>query len=773
MLLGVSTPAQAAPAVKFDIGAGNLGQALIELGRQAQITVGVTDPNAARARSRGVHGRMDLRRALTRLLAGTGYTFVLTAGSVRIVREAPKRAPQPRSAGAESEPTPPPQGDIVVTASKQGVRLSRFGGTIQLIDLNASELGRRGSEGTEAVLDLLPAVASTHLGPGRDKIYVRGVADSSFNGPSQSVVGLYLGDVRLTYNAPDPDLALYDMDRVELLEGPQGALYGTGSLGGILRLVPNRPNLSQLSGLVSAGAMDIAHGGSGGDASGMINLPLVKSRVALRVLVYGADSPGYIDDVQLGLRGINRTRISGWRAALRIDAGSGWDVELGGLGQDITGKDGQYALSTLPPLTRTANFRQPFDNDYRLGSITIRKQFPGFDLVSATGIVRHQLESRFDATGFPGTSGPQLFAEAIDISMISHETRLSHADTRGAGWVAGFALVHDVDEISRRLGPSDALAPLSHLRNEASEAALFGQFGFALAPWAIFSAGGRVTYSTEEGSAGQVATDFKEPRRHMVRFSPSARMTFPIGEKVVAYVRYERAHRAGGLAVSGSGPGQSVRRFETDSLASFEAGVRIGQLARDGFDVAASASRARWKDVQADLIDPNGLPFTTNLGDGRITGLELQGRWQPVRELTLEATAFFNDSDLNQFDSAVPAGAKGDFPNVADTGARGAIRFETRLGANATLSLSSSLRYVGKSRLGLGAPLNLRQGGYSVGDAGLRLAFGRTGISLDLRNIGNARGNQFSLGNPFSVAEGNQITPLRPRTVRLGIDRAF
>ena len=228
LLLGVSTPAQAAPAVKFDIGAGNLGQALIELGRQAQITVGVTDPNAARARSRGVHGRMDLRRALTRLLAGTGYTFVLTAGSVRIVREAPKRAPQPRSAGAESEPTPPPQGDIVVTASKQGVRLSRFGGTIQLIDLNASELGRRGSEGTEAVLDLLPAVASTHLGPGRDKIYVRGVADSSFNGPSQSVVGLYLGDVRLTYNAPDPDLALYDMDRVELLEGPQGALYGTG-----------------------------------------------------------------------------------------------------------------------------------------------------------------------------------------------------------------------------------------------------------------------------------------------------------------------------------------------------------------------------------------------------------------------------------------------------------------------------------------------------------------------------------------------------------------
>jgi len=769
-----ATPASAAETRMFNIAPGQLGGVLVAFGEQAHMTVGLNDPILAVRRSSGARGRFSRYQALQRILAGTGARYVnIDANTVRITRVpdlGSRRVPAERPA----VPTPSVRSaDIVITASKQDVRLSRFGGTVQLIDLSTSELGRRGSEGTEAVLDLLPALSSTHLGPGRDKIYVRGVADSSFNGPSQSVVGLYLGDVRLTYNAPDPDLALYDMERVELLEGPQGTLYGTGSLGGILRLVPNRPNLSHLSGLVSAGAMDTAHGGSGGDASGMINIPLVNDRIALRALAYGSDSPGYIDDTQLDLRGINRTKISGWRAALRVNAGNGWDVEFGGLGQDITGKDGQYALSTLPPLTRAANFRQPFDNDYRLGSITVRKQFPGFDLVSSTGVVRHQLESQFDATGFPGTNGPQLFVEDIDISMISHETRLSHSDSRGAGWVAGLSLVHDVDEISRRLGRAGQLAPISRLRNEASEAALFGQFGFALAPWAILSVGSRITYSTEEGSGGQVPTDFEEPRRQMIRFSPGARVTFPIGEYAVAYVRYERAHRAGGLAVSGSDPSQPVHRFKTDSLASFEAGIRVGQLARDRFEFAASASRARWDDVQADLIDANGLPFTTNLGDGRITGLEIEGRWRPIRELTLEAAAFFNDSDLNQFDSAAPAGARGDFPNVADTGARGAIRFEKRLGPSLTLGLSSSLRYVGKSRLGLVAPLNLHQGGYSVGDAGLRLAFGRTGVSLDVRNIGNVRGNQFSLGNPFSVTQGNQITPLRPRTVRVGIDRAF
>lgn len=776
LLLGFSGEARAAPVVSFDIGASNLGQALIEFGRQAHITVGITDPGAARARSRGVHGRMDLRHALSRMLAGTGYSFILTPGAVRIVREEPRPNWRPQSRGVESKTASPATadlGDIVITASKQDVRLARFGGAVQLIDLGPSELGRRGSQGTAAILDLLPALASTHLGPGRDKIYVRGVADSSFNGPSQSVVGLYLGDVRLTFNAPDPDLALYDMDRVELLEGPQGTLYGTGSLGGILRFVPNRPDPGRLSGFVSAGVTDTAHGGLGGDASGMINLPLVKGHVTLRALAYGSRWPGYINDRQLDLRRINRIGISGWRAALRINPGADWDIEIGGVGQDIAGKDGQYALSDLPPLTRAANFRQPFDNDYRLGSLTIRKQFPGFDLVSATGVVRHQLESRFDATGFPGTNGPQLFGEAIDISMISHETRLSRSNANGEGWVAGLSLVHDIDEISRSLGPFGGLVTISRLRNEVSEAALFGQIGFAVAPWAIIAVGGRVTYDTEEGRGGQDLTDFEEPKRHLVRFSPGGRITFPISEKAVAYVRYERAHRAGGLAVSEQDLVTSVRRFETDSLSSVEAGIRFGQLARDRFEVAASASHASWSDVQADLIEPNGLPFTTNLGDGRITGLELQGRWRPLPELTLEAAAFFNDSDLNQFDSEVTGGTQGDFPNVADTGARGALKYERRLGSAATLSLSSSLRYVGKSRLGVGAPLNLRQGGYAVGDVGARLSFGRTGISVDLKNLGDVRGNQFSLGNPFSVAQGNQITPLRPRTVRVGIDQAF
>jgi len=658
--------------------------------------------------------------------------------------------------------------EIFITASKQDVRATQFGGTVHLIELNRSDHSRMGAQGSDAILAQLPVLASTHLGPGRDKLYVRGVADSSFNGPSQSIVGLYLGDTRLTYNAPDPDLALYDMNRVELLEGPQGTLYGTGSLGGVLKFVPNRPEFDVATGFVTAGGAGTSHGG-GGDASATLNLPL-GGKAALRVVGYATSQPGYIDDLQLNRRDINRTKVRGGRGALRIDAGNGWDVEIGGVTQNTNGRDGQYALSTLPPLTRESNFAQPYDNDYRLATITVRRKLPETEFVSATGWVRHDLETQFDATGFPATSGPQLFVEDIRITMISNETRLSRLSSAGEGWLAGLGVIHDVDEVSRMLGPANALAPLSRLRNELTEVALFGQYSQALTQRLLLTVGGRATYNQEEGGLLDENTGAAEPKRKDVRFSPSAALTYRLGPESVAYLRFAQAHRAGGLAVSDGVAAESVRRFETDSLSSIEAGIRLGQVSRDRIALTMSVSHARWKDVQADLIDSTGLPFTTNLGDGWIDGLEVEAAWQPVEGLTLDVSAFVNESKIHRFDG-VPG--SGDLPNIADAGTRGAVQFKRQLSPGVSLEGNASLRYVGKSRLGISPPLALKQGGYAEGDVGARLEFSRFGVSLDVSNIANVRGNRFSLGNPFSVTEGNQVTPLRPRTLRLGIDAAF
>ncbi len=774
-----AAPAAAQQAVSFNIPGGRLSDALIALGQQGGLTIGASDPGLSAIRSRPVRGRMPVRAALGRLLDGTGYDFRFVGpGAVRIVRAAPVRRPPPPRPGPTPAPVPPsapdqPQPDIIVTASKQGVALDRFGGTVHIVDLADAQAGRFGARGSEAVLERLPMLASTSLGPGRNKIYIRGVADSSFNGPSQSIVGQTLGDVRLTFNAPDPDLQLYDMERVELLEGPQGTLYGTGSLGGILRLVPNPPDLTNPSGSLAAGLLSTRHGNPGGDLSGVVNLPIIAGRLAIRAVGYGSVDGGYVDDAGRGLRDVNRTRTWGGRAAMLLDAGDGWRFELGGVAQYIVGRDGQYAMRGLPPLTRRSSLAQPFDNDYQLGQFTVRKRWSGVELVSATGIVRHALETQFDATGFPGTAGPQLYTEDVGITLVSNETRLSQPNARGEGWVVGWSLLHDISRIRRRLGPPGATQPIAGVRNEVSEAALFGQYSLGLTDRLVGTVGGRLTWSRTTGEPIDAPAGSEEPSRTDFRVSPTVALTWRPGGGVLLYARFQQGFRAGGLAVSASGAAGPAQRFESDSLTSYEAGLRFGQADRDRFSVDASISYARWADIQADLIDARGLPYTTNIGDGRILGFEIEASWRATPSLSFDASAFLNSSALSRPVPAFAASDERDLPNIAGAGARGAAHFRTALSRSVTLQLDGAARYVGHSQLGIGPPIDIVQGGFVEAQLGARFDFGRFGLSLDVDNVTDTRGNRFSFGNPFTVGDRMQTTPLRPRTIRIGFDAAF
>lgn len=770
-----AAPASAAGEVSFDLPAGTLAQSLIALGAQAHITIAANDPALARLPSPALRGRMSVQAALRRLLAGSGYTFVeATPGAIRIV-VAPRPAPPRARAAAEpprEAPPPSPQPDIVVTASKQSVLLSDMPATARIVALSSGEAARHGGRGSEALLSRLPMLASTSLGPGRNKIYIRGIADSSFNGPSQSIVGQYLGDVRLTFNAPDPDLRLYDMSSVELLEGPQGTLYGSGSLGGILRLVPNPPQLGAFGGTVSGGLAVTRHGGASGDAALTLNVPLAGDRLAFRGVGYSVSEAGWIDDLGRHARDVNRTRVRGGRGTLLYAPGSGWTVELGGVAQFIGGRDGQYAERGLPPLTRSSRMRQPFDNDYLLGEATVRRRWNGLELVSATNLVDHKLDSRFDATGGLGIAGVQLFGEDIHIRMIGHETRLSRTREGGKGWIAGFSFVRDLSRVERTLGPPAAPVAQTGVSTAIDEGALFGQASFGLGRHMILTAGARATLSRNVGNLLHAPDpEQNEPTRTEFRVSPTLALSWRAADRLLVYARYQDAYRAGGLAVAPAGP-QAAQRFEPDELGSTEAGLRYGSPAA-AFSGDLAVSYTRWSDIQADLIDRSGLPFTTNIGNGRIYALEGHALWKPRPWIAFDAAAFLADSAL---DSPAPAFAAADersLPNIAEAGARAGLRVERRLGPSARIGFDASVRYVGRSKLGIGAPLDIPQGDYSVGDAGVRLALGRYGISLDVENVTDVRGNRFSYGNPFTVANRTQYTPLRPRTLRLGLDLDF
>ncbi|WP_339501660.1 TonB-dependent receptor plug domain-containing protein, partial [Pseudomonas canadensis] len=145
------------------------------------------------------------------------------------------------------------------------------------------------------------------------------------------------------YSGPEPSLNLYDMKGVEVLEGPQGTLYGSGAIGGIIRLTPNPVDLRVASASLSSGATATEGGGGGFDVAGMANLPLIEDRVGLRVVGYRDRDGGFIADQTRKLSNINRTDTVGGRATLAVDPGGGWGVELGALTQRIDAADAQYA----------------------------------------------------------------------------------------------------------------------------------------------------------------------------------------------------------------------------------------------------------------------------------------------------------------------------------------------------------------------------------------------------------------------------------------------
>ncbi|ATY32205.1 TonB-dependent receptor domain-containing protein [Sphingomonas psychrotolerans] len=769
--------ADAARAETFNIAPGRLGEVAAAIGARAGITVAVTDPELAGRLSPGVRGTFSVRAALERALRGTGAEAVFyDRVTVRIIRARAKPRPVRQKPAVIPLPMPDPPAvpdEIVVTASKQNILLENYPGSAKIIDFEPAWLSRNGARGTAALTETLPTLSSTNLGRGRNKLYVRGISDSSFNGPTQATVGQYLGDARLNYNAPDPDLNLYDLKRVEVLAGPQGTLYGAGSLGGVVRLVPNAPDSAEAYATASTGVSATRFGGIGGDAAAMLNLPLAKGRMALRLVVYGTREPGYIDDPSRNLRDINDSLSFGQRLMFRMEDLAGWTIDAGMVVQNIKTDDGQYVLRGDPPLERSNALAQPFRNDYRLAYVTARRPvFGGTELVSTTSFVLHDLKTVFDATGSDGTTSPRRFEEKNNIALLSNETRLWGGGRR-TPWVAGMAGIYSVSRLSRLLGSPDDPSQIAGVRNRQVEFSLFGQASHPIASSLIATGGGRLTVSDGAGTLlDAVGGGEEESSRARVRFAGSAALDWHLSPSLSAFLHYQQGFRPGGFAVA-SGSVVESQEFEADDLSQIELGIRWRDKARDRLSIRAAIFGVDWNHVQADLVDDSGLPATANIGSGRVYGLDGEITWRALPAWTLTVAAFLNYSNLIGTASAAANADAITLPNVPRDGVRVGSQWRFELARDVTLTGEASAHYVGQSHLGATPPLDVMQGQYLVSAIGARIDFARFGISLDISNIGDARANTFAFGNPFGLGRQNQVTPLRPRTIRLGLDARF
>ncbi|WP_066683043.1 TonB-dependent receptor [Caulobacter sp. CCH9-E1] len=780
--------ARAEAQAVFAVPPGPLRQVATAFALQARVSIDVSATQGC-GPSRGFSGRGAPEIVLKALVQDTGCEIRrIDSRAYQIVQAPPPvvRPVAPVVLVREVEPPMAPLSELVVVATRRPTLADRLAYSVSVLDERSAV-----AQGVRDANDLalvMPAMTVTNLGPGRDKVILRGLSDGPLTGQTQSMVGIYLDDVRLTYNAPDPDLLMLDIAQVEVLRGPQGALYGAGSLGGVLQFTTHRPDPSAFAAWTSISASSLRGGEPGGQVSGMINAPLLDGRAAVRLVAYVDQQGGYIDDPLQGRDDVNRTRRSGMRAAFRVQLGKGWTGDLGVTTQAIASSDTQYATPAVGLFARRNRLAEPHDNDFFEGHVGVSGMIGTVKAKVTLATVSHDLSSRYDASAAPPIAVAQGSAVAFDddnrVGAVMVDASLSSGDHARIQWQAGAFLARtrqrrDGDLLA--ITPSNTLLATEHRRDILEEAAFFGEaIGDLGGGWSV-TVGGRLfsirSQASSKAEAQGATTAFRDSQDY-VGFAPKAVLSFQPTSKTLVYVQATEGYRAGGFNTSPipSQPflvtgGEPRRAYDGDDLWSFEGGAKA-TLMEGRLRLRASVFRALWKSIQSDQLLASGLPYTANLGDGRNTGVEAEAAYVagPFR---FDANVLLNAPELEKVNPAFPGRNDLGLSGVPKHAAAVGVSYERGLVGDWRLGADARLSYVGRSRLSFDAATAPAMGDYFTARAAMRIQSERLSVGLAVDNLFDGHGDTFAYGNPFSLRRDRQATPQRPRTVSLELKARY
>jgi iron complex outermembrane recepter protein len=419
----------------------------------------------------------------------------------------------------------------------------------------AQVLYSRGAEGLEGIAVNVAGFNVQNLGPGQSQVAMRGASAGQVARDQPGVkeqVGVYLDNLPISLSLFTPDLDLFDVSRVEVLRGPQGTLYGSGSLGGTVRYISNQPEFGERSVFGEVGGSWIDGGDPGGNLKLGVNLPLGE-RAAVRVAGYFNGIAGYMDAVQPDLsvqENVNSGDRTGLRAALRIAPTDRLSVTPQMVFQRVK-MDGwnridAYNILANPFTTsRTAvalgerqlftQIDEPFTDDFLLGGLTLRYDFGRFNLTSITSytdrdilVVRDAGALTSSITG--GTIGlpENIYTldapldDATKSKVWTQELRLAGGSDRTRWLIGGFyssgqreygqsLLVTGFEDLSRQAGVDIATRGL----RAAKDVLFFSDLAYDLKQFALF---GEVTAGVGDRldlTAGLRYYNFEEEREQV------------------------------------------------------------------------------------------------------------------------------------------------------------------------------------------------------------------------------------------------------------------
>ena len=230
------------------------------------------------------------------LLVGTAAVAITSPAFAQTAQETTAQAVNPPS-GAEAQPTPNLGADIIVTATKRASRVQDVPFSINA--QTQQDIQRANAQTIEDISRNVAGLAVQNLGPGQSQVSVRGVSAGQIVRDQPGVkeqVGVYLDESVISLSLFTPDLDLFDLNRVETLRGPQGTLFGSGSVGGTVRYITNQPKIGRTEGQLEVNANTVDESDLGYHVKGAINVP-VGDTLAVRAVGYGTHYAGFIDAI--------------------------------------------------------------------------------------------------------------------------------------------------------------------------------------------------------------------------------------------------------------------------------------------------------------------------------------------------------------------------------------------------------------------------------------------------------------------------------------------
>jgi outer membrane receptor protein involved in Fe transport len=751
--------------------------------------------------------------------AATASLVCAHPASAQVTEEQP--APQQAPTSTDENQT-----EIVVTAQKRPQVLIDVPQSISVV--SGDTLEKQNASGFADYLKLVPGLQLNQSTPGQGRLIIRGVN----SGGVASTIGIYMDETPFGSSSGlvngavlAADFDTFDLDRIEVLRGPQGTIYGASSLSGVLKFITKRPSTKALSARGRVGVEATDGGELGYQGNLVVNVPLSET-IAFRATGSYRKYGGFIDSIGttapdlFGVprttdneKDINDSKTFGGRASLLFEPSDTVSVRLTALAQNIEVDASTVVASDPDTLKRLygklsqSQFVPEFsDVKYRVYNGTGTFGLGFADLTTSTSYATQKQDFRSDFT-FPLST---LVASIIDqpneffqtqktqSEKFTQEVRLSSQSDR-LDWLVG---VYYTNEDGRIRQDFTAVTPgtltpitgipllgVAEINSEYKEIAGFADLTIHFGPRFDLGLGGR--YSRNKQAATQVTdgalaggpNEFPRTKSDGNVFTYSIAPRFEVNDNMSIYARVAKGFRPGGPNVLPPGAPPEVRTYDSDSLITYEAGIKA--QSDDGrFTVDAALFHIDWTDIQL-IATVSDFNINTNGSKAKVDGAEVSVTARPVRGLSLSANAAYTNARLTEdlppivgviegfdgdqlpFTPKFSAGLNGDY-NWALSG---------RVGA----SVGASLRHLSSQTATYDADFVTANGeqrridSYQVIDVRAGLDFGKFSIDAYVRNLANSAGRTSTEGTtvfgPFPTNPNGAMNTgvIRPRTFGLSL----